>query len=638
LERAGSIFKATRADEGVEFLASTDNWFRPVNFANTPSGTLLIVDMYRETIEHPHSIPEPIKRHLDLTSGRDRGRLWELVPEKFARRSRAALSTAPTARLVELLADPDAWWRETAQRLLIERHDAASVASIRRLAAAPTTTAVGRSHALWTLQDLGALRLDDLVPIAHDPEPGLREQIARLAGLLPERGACELLASLADDGDAMVRLQTAVALGDKTGPEALEPLARIAQRDGGDLWIRAALLSGLRHRAAAFLEILGSVPSYLSTPGGRTWLQELTTLVGVTGRRDEIERILDAFVKGGSDTMVATSAVLGLRRGIQRSATSPHPDLNRLAGAAIRSLQEKAEPILDENGEPARQIDAIRLFALGSTESALSQLVPLLDATRPNTIQLAALQTLGERDDPRIAAALIARWKALGPATRREAVEILLSRPSWVGALLDALQSKAIATSELDPARLGQLRNHADAAIRARAVAILGSTQRSDRAKVIASYRPALEREGDPIHGKQVFIKNCGTCHKAEGQGVDVGPDLATITGRTPEDLLMHILDPNREIAPTYINYTIATTEGRVVSGLIASEAAGSVTLKRAEGATEVVPRSQIEAMTSTGLSLMPENLESAIDPAAMADLIRYLRNLRAEPARPGNQ
>ena len=79
LEVSGATYLAHRADLKGEFLASTDNWFRPVNFANTPEGTLLILDMYRETIEHPFSIPEPIKKHLDLTSGRDRGRLYALV-------------------------------------------------------------------------------------------------------------------------------------------------------------------------------------------------------------------------------------------------------------------------------------------------------------------------------------------------------------------------------------------------------------------------------------------------------------------------------------------------------------------------------------------------------------------------------
>ena len=119
---AGATFIATRADANREFLASTDNWFRPVNFANTPDGTLLIIDMYRETIEHPFSIPEPIKKHLDLTSGKDRGRLYNLVYTGAPDRPRPAprLSQAPTAALVAALAHPDAWWRETAQRLLFE--------------------------------------------------------------------------------------------------------------------------------------------------------------------------------------------------------------------------------------------------------------------------------------------------------------------------------------------------------------------------------------------------------------------------------------------------------------------------------------------------------------------------------------
>ena len=98
LEIDGATFLAHRADQKGEFLASTDNWFRPVNFANTPDGTLLILDMYRETIEHPFSIPEPIKKHLDLTSGKDRGRLYELLPngKQASPRPKPADATGPS--------------------------------------------------------------------------------------------------------------------------------------------------------------------------------------------------------------------------------------------------------------------------------------------------------------------------------------------------------------------------------------------------------------------------------------------------------------------------------------------------------------------------------------------------------------
>src|SRR5262245_50287898 len=156
LEVDGATYRAVRADAGVEFLASTDNWFRPVNFANTPDGTLLILDMYRETIEHPHSIPEPIKKHLDLTSGKDRGRLYHLVTSGAVRRRKPHLCAASSDELVTTLADPDAWWRETAQRLLVERGDRAVAPRLRELVDR-RPNALGRLHALWTLRCLGAI-------------------------------------------------------------------------------------------------------------------------------------------------------------------------------------------------------------------------------------------------------------------------------------------------------------------------------------------------------------------------------------------------------------------------------------------------------------------------------------------------
>src|SRR5262249_36713046 len=152
------IFRADRAEPEVkaEFLASTDVWFRPVNLCNTPDGTLLVLDMYRETIEHPLSIPDDIKAHLDLTSGKHRGRIYEVVPDGLKRRGRPKLSGADLTTLVMLLDDPDAWWRETAQRLLVERKEVATAAIVRR--SFPTfRSPLGRLHALWTLECLHQL-------------------------------------------------------------------------------------------------------------------------------------------------------------------------------------------------------------------------------------------------------------------------------------------------------------------------------------------------------------------------------------------------------------------------------------------------------------------------------------------------
>ena len=161
------------------------------------------------------------------------------------------------------------------------------------------------------------------------------------------------------------------------------------------------------------------------------------------------------------------------------------------------------------------------------------------------------------------------------------------------------------------------------------------------RADVIATYRPALDRPGDREKGRAAFLKTCGTCHRAEGQGVEVGPDLATVATRSPEDILIHVLDPNREVAPNYLNYNVATIDGRVASGIIASESASALVLKRAEGISEVVPRSQVEAIASTGISLMPEGLEKELAPNDLADVIAFIRSIDATrpaaPQKPGD-
>ena len=140
----------------------------------------------------------------------------------------------------------------------------------------------------------------------------------------------------------------------------------------------------------------------------------------------------------------------------------------------------------------------------------------------------------------------------------------------------------------------------------------------------------ALDITGNREAGRAVFAKICATCHQAEGRGIDVGPNLATVTNRSGEDLLVHILDPNREVAPNFVNYNVATVEGRVFSGIITEESANAITLKRSEGATDVIPREQIETIASTGVSLMPEGLEKGLSVQDFADLIAFVRSIRA--------
>jgi putative membrane-bound dehydrogenase-like protein len=632
ISKHGAEFLATRADQKVEFLSSTDNWFRPVNFANTPSGTLLVLDMYRETIEHPLSIPEPIKKHLDLTSGKDLGRLYELVPDAGLRRRRPALSGTKIDDLVPLLADNAAWWRETAQRLLIERNDPAAIPLLKALAR-KRPTALGRAHALWTLDVLGGLSDDDLLPAFVDVEPGVREQAARLAEgrISPGSPLLEPLLKLARDDDPMVRFQTAFSLGRAKDPRAFDALAEIAQKDSGNRWTRAAVLSSVAGRPADLIDRLAEAShGFFGSAPGRAWLDDLTTLVGSENHSELVARVLARFSGPGNDPSEARAVVLGLGRGLKRAGGSLRTALQGSSGATLKPVFARAAAVAAGDGPVSARVDAAQLLGLGPVDLAFTTLPELLDARQPTSLQLAAIQTLAALSDRRVGSTLLGHWTSLSPSVRREAIEALFARSDRIEALLDVLEQKTIAPTEIDPARRKQLLSHSNASYRARAEKLLGPNMRPDRGAVIAEFRGALALAGDRQKGRLVFGKVCATCHRAEGVGTDVGANLATVTGRSPEDLLVHILDPNREVPPNYINYNVETTDGRIVTGIIAEESANAVTLKRAEGVTEVIPRARIESIASTGLSLMPEGLEKGLVTKDLADLIAYVRGIQA--------
>ena len=177
----------------------------------------------------------------------------------------------------------------------------------------------------------------------------------------------------------------------------------------------------------------------------------------------------------------------------------------------------------------------------------------------------------------------------------------------------------------ISPARQGLLLKHKDASIAARATKLLATQSLGQRKEVIVEYQTALTLQGDGTRGQKLFEKECITCHKNGDKGHDVGPNLSTIRHRTPGEVLTHILDPNREVGPNFVNYVVSIDDGRVSTGLIESETATSVVLKRAEGVTETILRANIEAMSNSGQSLMPEGMEKKLSPQDMADILVFL-------------
>ncbi len=251
LSRDGSGFRSQRAagEEAREFLASTDNWFRPVFLRTGPDGALWVADYYRFVLEHPEWISPEMQARVDLRAGSDRGRLYRIAPMDSPRRPVPDLSTMPAPALVTALNSSNGWQRDMAQRLLLERKDPAAHAPLRALLT-PAHLPQVRLQALATLGGLGALDEATLSAALTDPHPWVRCAALRESEAFPVGSLFPAVAALARDPDPAVLLQAAFTLG-FWPPERSEPvLAELSAHPDED--VRVAVMSSLRPDSPLF--------------------------------------------------------------------------------------------------------------------------------------------------------------------------------------------------------------------------------------------------------------------------------------------------------------------------------------------------------------------------------------------------
>lgn len=621
----GTTFIATRIDQNDEFLRSSDVWFRPVQFANAPDGCLHILDMYRETIEHPASLPPQIKQHLDLTSGRDRGRLYRIVPEAGLLPRENRLGDLHPDDLVEFLSHSNAWHRLTASRLLFEHGDLEdstirSIAKLARNAQSP----YGRVHALTLLDSLNQLDVATLRSLLKDSHPRVREVAVRVAKhhAAVQELATELM-QLQSDEDARVRYELAFAAGALPLNARVEILTTLLSLDGADSWMRLAAFSSL---SQGIDQVFSRLLQSADVPHA-TVLSVFEQLA--VQSTDDI--VIDALSTVASLPMEQS----GLQSELVLLAFQRRPELRGhfRSGALQEVLEQVLERARNAAFAPSEnatvRVQAIEALSLSTQAADAEQLLDVLESSDVMQVRSAAMHTLAQLDPPALASRLIDNWSTLSPQARLEAEELLFGRPEGTETVLTALESGALSTTDISTARLQALSQSKNDPVRKRATAILQKSPRPQRAAIVQEYRAALALDGNPGRGRQVFLKNCSTCHRLNGEGIEIGPNLATIQNRGAEAILLNVLDPNREVNPKYVNYLVLTNSGKTHTGMIEDENATSVTLVRAERKTDTILRSDIDQLQSSGLSIMPEGLEKEISIPMMADLIAYLLSIQ---------
>ena len=634
----GAAYLAERADEETEFIRAKDTWFRPVNFVNAPDGTLMVLDMYRETIEHPYSIPEDIKKYLYLESGNDRGRVYRIVSPMMQQVDYPQLKEASNADLVAQLGSGNSWNRETAQRLLLERKDPKVAVQLENFYRA-TTNPLGKLHALWTLRGLNALKPELIIEAMSSDEFWLRVHGLRLADALINENK-EIAATalqLVDDPEYIVQWQLAFTLGELHSSEAVRALVNLARKYPRDNDMRVAILSSVNPVAEEMA--LSLTRDYIENDQASlsAYVVELARIVGARNETAEVNHLLEA-VLGYEEELTAKRLVLSaLNEGLARSGagltaylTSDRPS------ASVTQLAEKqfelaAELAMDDAAAESVRSDAVELLAFAEFELAVETLPDLLGAQVPRKLQIAAIEALAEQNETEVGDVLIENWKGYSPDVRNTVIDKLLTRAERVETLLNAVEAGTIKSAEIAQERKQLLQNHPNSEIKDKARSLFQVASNEDVAKVISQYTKALAGDTDRERGHQVFVKNCAVCHQVGSEGHKVGPELASVKNKSEEDLLIAILDPNRETQANFVSYTAVSQDGKLYNGIITAESADSITLRQSEGKEVTILRSNIDELASSGLSLMPQGMEKNITPEQMADLVFFIKKIGEE-------
>jgi putative membrane-bound dehydrogenase-like protein len=661
LRRDGSTYFATGEPD---FLSANDAWFMPVAQKTGPDGCLYVLDWY----DQYHCYQDARRDPAGIERGK--GRLYRVRYNSTPRAPRFDLAKETDGQLIERLKSPNVYFRDLAQRLLAERNRPATIEPLLRLVSDPDAPRKGRLHALYALagMDGTARRLVQTLETQNDAT--LRAWGVRIAfNDRSLRASLDISQELPVAGIGQeasspeVRLQTVIGLSKLApGPIVLRRLLEILNLSADDPLIPRIVWRNLHplleEQGEEFLVLLRRERD-LGAPGVSAILPRIAERI--MGRKNSsgpsIATLLqmleprDTAAARHCLELLASRIQSGEIRGDQlpplREALTPvlapwldagpaHPLGLDSAIVAVSWKDPRAlEAIRTISAAPrapaAARLKAIAALIAISDESLLGLLPGILAPTDDagGSFRAQVLAALGQGNDPRVAEIILAAYPSFPPEVQAAAVNTLTGRALWARSLLEAIASKKIPAAALNVNQVRKLLAARDPRLVAAVTKQWGTIREARNPKrdaIVAEMRGFLRRTpGDPHRGQEVFARVCGQCHRIYGQGQDVGPDLTSNGRNSYEQLLSNVFDPSLVIGAAYQARTVVTTKGRVVSGLVAEESDQRIVLKVQGGKQEVIAAIEIDEMTTSALSLMPEDLEKTLKPPEIADLFAFI-------------
>ena len=648
-------FTSQRAtdERSSEFLSSRDNWFRPVYIRTGPDGCLWFADMYRAVIEHPKWIPADWQKRLDLRAGHQLGRIYRIVPTGKSPRRPPRLDRFNTEKLVRALDSPNGWQRDLAQELLVQRGDRQALKLLLKQAVS-SPRPLGRLHSLCTAAGLDGLTPAIVAASLSDTHPGVRRHAVRLAETLTTvtPDLVNAILPLANDPDPQVRLQVALSSGSLGSPQQqARLLAPQLIAAGGQQFLQTALTSSLsKSNITHVISRMIKQTADGTKPVNDALLSRLFALDGSYGNKGSlatwISLCADPKLRKSPQQLFSMSAQLLdtlQRRGL--SLSTLHTNGTPATRQAIDDFRQVLDLARQTAGKPDRpvadRVIASRLLGrdMADSQAELDLLTTWLAPQTDAALQSAAVSALQRSVDPGVAKRLIGGWTGYSPTRRREVLNVLLSRPAWHESLLDAMEAETIIAVELDASTRQRLITQKNATLKRRAEKLLAINASTSRQQVIDKHLGVLKRTGDATRGATVFKKKCSSCHQLKGLGKQLGADLTALKDKSPLSLLTAILDPNRAVEAKFLGYIAVTNSGSIHAGMLLGESSNSVRLIGSDGKQTTILRRDLETLASTRLSFMPEGLEKDLPPQDLADVIAFVSSAGPPPKRfPGNQ
>ncbi len=633
--------------EETEFIRSKDMWWRPIEVRVGPDGAVYVGDFYNQAVIHNDTRgPDHNKVNAAVRPDRDHyfGRIWRLDHKDAKNLTVPDLSKAAPAQLATALQNPNRAVRMTASRLLIEKN--AGAAEVGSLLASGSDEA--QIAALWTLFGQGKLTTAQISTALADKSADVRRNAALVTEEAKSAQTPAGLVALASDSDAHVRLAAlrALAAGPLSDEGAKAILAAWPKFD--DDFQRSAAVGALSQNPAAAIAIaldsgdasLASLVSIFAQSIGEkndtaAAAKLVTALAAKPASADALKRgILDTLGKSLKTAPPMTpdlSAALGklLASGASGSALPLAAQWDK-TGALKGSIDQLVRQLftkLQSGSDDERLATAQGLLGLRSVNpDALPAVLKTVTGPASPALKRQLIAALGETGDPTVGAALAGSFAQLPAEAQPPAFEVLLKRADWTLALLDAVEAKKADITTLGPANLARLRTYPDKAVSARANTLLdtllGPAMKAKN-EVIAKLSAEVEKPGDAAKGKVLFAQACAICHKFGDVGADIGPALTGMGSHGPAELLTAIVDPNREVEPSFVAWNIETRDGALHSGVIARENPSSLVLKSLAGEKEI-KTADLKSRVSTGRSLMPEGFEG-LGAETLRDILAYM-------------